>query len=309
MTWLVRSLRSRAVRVLGLGGVLAFACAGGSAPGRPNSDPAPCLEESLQKARVQGKYEMLLRQIQVRKDYRTYRDFHDAGFRETSDYAGYGELPKGYWVYVYPYWYIWRDRTAVPKTKRGWGPEQATGEPDTHQAGDVETAWASLTADGEDEWLLLEYAEPVVPTAVLVYESFNPGALTKVSVFKLDGSEFTAWSGKDPTPVGGERGVSEIPIKVPFKTNRVKIYLASKAVPGWNEIDAVGLRDKADKVHWASAAEASSTYARGAYTAVTAEDFERQLDRLEAEVGKLREANAKLAEENRRLREQVRKQK
>jgi hypothetical protein len=46
-----------------------------------------------------------------------------------------------------------------------------------------------------------------------------------------------------------------------FKTNRVKLYLDSKGVPGWNEIDAVGLRESGGKTHWATSADASSTYA------------------------------------------------
>ena len=28
-------------------------------------------------------------------------------FCETEAYAGYRDLPTGYWVYVYPNWYIW----------------------------------------------------------------------------------------------------------------------------------------------------------------------------------------------------------
>src|SRR5260370_26642972 len=59
-------------------------------------------------------------------------------------------------------------------------------------------------------------------------------------------------------------GTSEITFRVPVKTNRVKIYLDSKNVPGWNEIDAVGLRDTAGETHWAVSADASSTYASNA---------------------------------------------
>ena len=69
------------------------------------------------------------------------------------------------------------------------------------------------------------------------------------------------WKGADPTPTADGMGVSEIPVKVAFKTNRVKIYIDSPSVPGWNEIDAVGLRDKNKTMHWAVAAEASTTYA------------------------------------------------
>src|SRR5947209_17539718 len=136
----------------------------------PQSAP---LDVALKQARAGGKYQMLLRQIKVEKDGRTHKGVHDGGFRTTAEYAGHADLPPGHWVYVHPYWYIWRDRTATPKTKRPWGPEQVTGEPDTKQAGDFPTAWASQTPDDQDEWLLLEYAEAVVPTAVRVHETLD----------------------------------------------------------------------------------------------------------------------------------------
>src|SRR5688572_23368792 len=41
----------------------------------------------------------------------------------------------------------------LKKGTRPWGPEQATGKPDTPWNGDIKTAWASETQDDEDEWL------------------------------------------------------------------------------------------------------------------------------------------------------------
>jgi hypothetical protein len=226
-------------------------------------------QEAWRKATCGGKYAMLLRQIHVSDDAAKYGAFYDRGPQQTTEHAGHKDLPRGHWVYVAPYWYIWRDRTADPRPpKRNWGPEQATGEPDTPGAGDIVTAWASATPDGQDEWLLLEYAEPVVPTAVLVHETFNPGALERVTAFGLDGKEYELWKGKDPTPVGAPRGISEVKFKAGFKTNRIRIHLASTRVPGWNEIDAVGLRDSEGKVQWARAVEASSTYGVAAAPAI-----------------------------------------
>jgi hypothetical protein len=240
-------------------GVLA---AGLWAADSPPADAAPqTLEDAYKKAQADGKYRMLLRQIKVEKDAETYGSFKDYGFYTKSEYAGYQDLPQGHWVYVAPYWYIWRDLAVVQRPKRDWGPEQATGEPDTEAAGDIVTAWASASQDGQEEWLMLEYENFVTPTAVLVHETYNPGALYRVTVFKPDGEEVEVWKGVDPTPTESGLGVSEIPVKVNFKTNRVKIYLDSPSVPGWNEIDAVGLRDKAKTTQWAVAAEASSTYA------------------------------------------------
>jgi hypothetical protein len=221
------------------------------------------LQKNLRKARRDGKYEMLLRQIYAPADREKYSDFYDLGRNKLKDVAGplFKDVPDGYWVYVYPYWYIWHDLAGQRKQKRAWGTEQLIGPPDTPQAGDCQTAWASATQDGADEWLLLEYAEPVLPTKVMVYETYNPGALVRVTAFRLDGEEVELWKGKDPTPKGTDKGVSEIAVKTDFKTNRINLYIDSKNTPGWNEIDAVGLRDAAGETHWVTAAHASSTYA------------------------------------------------
>ena len=143
-----------------------------------------------------------------------------------------------------------------------WSPGQATGPPDTPTGGDQITAWASQTPDGQAEWIILDYAEPVVPKAVRIYEIYGSGAVNKVTVFDADGKEVEAWSGVDPTPRGSKIAISEIPLApVGFATRRVKVYLDSANVPNWNEVDAVGLVGTDDRVHWAVGAEASSTYA------------------------------------------------
>ncbi len=220
-------------------------------------------EVALLKARTNGKYEMLLRQIKVAADFDKYGNFRDLGTRDVKEYAGFKDLPAGHWVYVYPYWYIWRDLAKAEKIKRNWGPEQATGKPDTWpNQGDIITAWASKTADGQQEWLVLEYARPVFLKEVHIYETFNPGAVYRVTAFDLAGQEIEVWKGKDPTAPGSGKGISKIASKKKVKTNRIKIYIDSPAVLGWNEIDAVGLVDQQGKTQWATAVDASSSYAQ-----------------------------------------------
>lgn len=142
----------------------------------------------------------------------------------------------------------------------GWGTREVLGPPNTPRAGDIPTAWASATQDGQPEWLELSYAKPVKATAIEVHETYNPGALTKVSVFSALGRETTIWTGTDPTPPSQSRGTSVIPVNVSFPIRRVKLYFDSPAVAGWNEIDAVGLKYGKDKVQWAVDAKASSAY-------------------------------------------------
>jgi len=144
---------------------------------------------------------------------------------------------------------------------RSWSPQQATGAPNSSGAGDQPTAWASKTAGGSMEWLELDYATPVIPSRVDVYENYTPGALVRVTAFKADGTEVDAWRGVDPTPKGAGSGVSKIPVSLNFETWRIKLYIDSIHVPGWNEVDAVGLVDRAGKTQWAADARASSSYA------------------------------------------------
>jgi hypothetical protein len=250
------------------------------------------LTAALKKASVNSKYQMLLRQFKVPGDKQNYGDFSDYGHYTGTRYAGFDDLPRGYWVWVDPYWFIWRDIKGDVGPKRAWGPEQATGEPDTKDAGDFQTAWASQTPDSQDEWLLLEYAEPVLLKEVHVYETFNPGAVTRVTAFKLEGSEVEVWKGKDPS-AGKDIGVSVLPIKDSFRTNRIKLYIESTKVEGWNEIDAVGLKDDKGKTHWAVAAAASSFYGE---VRAPREDREQRIRELEREVRELREKIKKLEE-------------
>jgi len=62
------------------------------------------------KAHVEGKYQKLLRRIRVPRDKQSYSDFSDYGHYDGNEWAGYTDLPPGYWVYVYPHWYIWGEQ-------------------------------------------------------------------------------------------------------------------------------------------------------------------------------------------------------
>lgn len=149
---------------------------------------------------------------------------------------------------------------ALPRPKQGWSPEQALGPPDSGR-GDNSLAWASLTEDDEDEWLVLEYAEPVKAVRIHVYENHCPGALVRITTFGKDQKKLILWDGKDTVETIDGRQVARLKVIDPEPVQRIKLYLNSKKVPGWNEIDAVGLEDEAGKIHWAVAAGASTTYA------------------------------------------------
>jgi len=170
--------------------------------------------------------------------------------------------------------------------RRAWGPEQATGAPDTFQMGDITTAWASREPDAGMEWLEVVFERSVDIAEVRVRESYNPGAICRVVATVDDGAERLLWDGEaglpgppppdgpapdpenkpapNPAPAPGDDGQPRdfvVTCKDKVVAKMITIYLDSIRVPGWNEIDAVQLVGKDGSRQWAQLATASSTYA------------------------------------------------
>jgi hypothetical protein len=149
-------------------------------------------------------------------------------------------------------------RIASPANSVSWSPGQAAGAPDTHQAGDIRTAWAAKSPDSGAEWLKLEYERPMDITQVRVRETHNPGAVVAITALQQNGAEVTLWQGEEPR--------SEAPVEMEFNVpggvvaQTITVHLDTKKVPGWNEIDAVELVGRDGSRQWASTASASSYY-------------------------------------------------
>jgi hypothetical protein len=121
----------------------------------------------------------------------------------------------------------------------GWSATQATRAPNVDKYGDDGAAWTSKTPDGGIEWLDLKYPKPLHATEVRVRESCGSGAVIKIELYDEQGGAHAVWQGSDPTTE-----LNYLTVKFPkttFKTDRVKVTLATNVVPGWNEIDAVQL--------------------------------------------------------------------
>lgn len=67
-------------------------------------------QDLLEKAKVGGKYRDLIMRFKLAEDRKDYGDFKDFGYYRTTHHKGIRNIPTGYWVYVYPYWHIWREK-------------------------------------------------------------------------------------------------------------------------------------------------------------------------------------------------------
>jgi hypothetical protein len=143
--------------------------------------------------------------------------------------------PKGQWAIAATASSTYQDAQG----QAPWSANQATGAPNVDKYGDDGHAWTTKTQDAGIEWLDLKYPRAVHAEEVRVRESCGSGAVIKVEVFDEQGSAHTVWAGNDPTT-----DLNYLMVKIPktaFKTDRVKVTLATNVVPGWNEIDAVQL--------------------------------------------------------------------
>lgn len=66
-----------------------------------------------QRASVGGTYADLIKTIYVPGDLESYGEFNDYGWWGPGPWAGEMQ-PAGYWVYVYPHWFVWATTTARP---------------------------------------------------------------------------------------------------------------------------------------------------------------------------------------------------
>ncbi len=71
------------------------------------------------RASVNGKYRKLLRKFKVEEDKGSYGNFTDYGYYTGTSWRGHNNLPAGYWVYVYPHWYIWGEERVPTPPRRG----------------------------------------------------------------------------------------------------------------------------------------------------------------------------------------------
>jgi hypothetical protein len=114
------------------------------------------------------------------------------------------------------------------------------------------------------EWLELDYERAVGVDSIRVHESHNPGAISKVAIIRPDGGEETVWEGNladnAQTP---QNELLQSDFKAPryVQGQKVRVYVDTGRVPGWNEIDAVQLVGKDGTQQWAVGSTASSSYA------------------------------------------------
>ena len=125
-----------------------------------------------------------------------------------------------------------------------WSSFVVLGAPDTYPLYcDIQTAWASKTADGQNEFLTLAFDTAQYVNNISIYETYNPGAVIAVFVRNSqNGSWVPVYSGQVERGLKKEARIKEVIFpQTTFLVDAVKINIASRSISGWNEIDAVSI--------------------------------------------------------------------
>jgi hypothetical protein len=130
---------------------------------------------------------------------------------------------------------------AETDTTRPQGAVQAVGLPNTEECGDFRTAWAAADLGGMGSLRVL-FAELVTPTGLLIYESFNPGFISRVEITDLYGEVHVVYEGipqlKANCPFPLVIAIND----ADYQANSVTIYVDQRgSLGGANQIDAVEL--------------------------------------------------------------------
>ncbi len=116
---------------------------------------------------------------------------------------------------------------------------KALGPPDVFPgSGDLKDAWAPRPTDHGTEHIEVAFPGPVRASAVVIVETFNPGAVARVDDITPGREPLVLWRGRcsphqAPHVLSVEIGDREL--------SAVRIVLDTARIPGWNEIDAIGL--------------------------------------------------------------------
>lgn len=122
-----------------------------------------------------------------------------------------------------------------------WAAFQATGEPNTPECGDYQTAWAAAASDTR-EWLVLYYPKPVYAVEVNIYQTYHPDQIVLVDLIDLEGIFVPVYTAQ---PRRSETCPYTLSIPTAFSgvlAQGVRITIDQSILNlGWNEIDAVEL--------------------------------------------------------------------
>ncbi len=125
----------------------------------------------------------------------------------------------------------------------GYHAVQILGKPNKLPSfGDSPCAWSPAKQNtSAEEWIKVGFEKPIRLAQVMIGESFNPGAISKVLAYNNEGKEFII-AELDARPNPEKSRQLRIDVKQKgINCTAIKIVMQTGKVPGYNQIDAIGI--------------------------------------------------------------------
>ena len=120
-----------------------------------------------------------------------------------------------------------------------WAATQVLGEPNTPSCSDARTAWAPGPKNSGNEFVRVRFAKAVLFPTIGVHETLGAGTVRKIVLWDAEGNG-TEFDVQDP--LRKCPGVARFQFDEYTKpVNEFTVVLDTRAVSGWNEIDAISL--------------------------------------------------------------------
>jgi OOP family OmpA-OmpF porin len=130
--------------------------------------------------------------------------------------------------------------------------QQVLGKPNKcPSAGDSPCAWFGKSDGlygGKEEHIKVGYKKPMQIQQVAIAENYNPGAVEKVILYDMQDAPHVVYHG-EAAPVAQQSRVMNVTfLKTDYKVKAVELVLQCGKVPGFNEIDAIGIANSREPV-------------------------------------------------------------
>ncbi|MCS6832375.1 MAG: OmpA family protein [Flammeovirgaceae bacterium] len=142
--------------------------------------------------------------------------------------------------------YVVVGREDAPRNRQ-YRAVQVLGKPNVlPQGGSSPCAWSpAKESSDKDEWIKVGFSNPVPIQQVAVCESHNAGSIIRIFAYDIYGTEHLLYKNNEPAPAPEKSRVFRVFLdtKTYYPVSAIKVVLRTKAVVGWNHIDAIAISE------------------------------------------------------------------
>lgn len=123
---------------------------------------------------------------------------------------------------------------------------QALGAPSIRSDFGASTcAWAADRPDDPNGAMIaVGFAEPQQVQQILIHENYHAGAIQRITLRDINRKLYVVYENDNPTAAREEQRLFKLKIdRTDYDVDAIRIELATAAVPGFNQIDAIGIAD------------------------------------------------------------------